>query len=86
MLTLLGPQAESAVGLDLSQQMLNIARSHVAEAGLERCELRHGDIFGTRLPDGQRRPRGRPPGAALPGRSGRGGGARRPGWSRPAAG
>ena len=30
--------------------MLNIARSHVAEAGLERCELRHGDIFGTRLP------------------------------------
>jgi ArsR family transcriptional regulator len=23
----------------------------VAEAGLVRCELRHGDIFGTRLPD-----------------------------------
>lgn len=51
MLTLLGPRAEHALGLDLSQQMLNIARSHVAEAGLERCELRHGDIFGTRLPD-----------------------------------
>jgi len=50
MLTLLGPHAQSAVGLDLSQQMLNIARNHVAEAGLERCELRHGDIFGTRLP------------------------------------
>ncbi|MES3030065.1 MAG: metalloregulator ArsR/SmtB family transcription factor [Pseudomonadota bacterium] len=50
MLTLLGPNAEAALGLDLSQQMLNIARSHVAEAGLERCELRHGDIFGTRLP------------------------------------
>ena len=50
MLTLLGPQAEAAVGLDLSQQMLNIARSHVAEAGLDFCELRHGDIFGTRLP------------------------------------
>jgi ubiquinone/menaquinone biosynthesis C-methylase UbiE/DNA-binding transcriptional ArsR family regulator len=50
MLTLLGPNAEAAVGLDLSQQMLNIARTHVAEAGLERCELRHGDIFGTRLP------------------------------------
>jgi ubiquinone/menaquinone biosynthesis C-methylase UbiE/DNA-binding MarR family transcriptional regulator len=53
MLTLLGPRAEQAVGLDLSQQMLNIARSHVAEAGLaQRCELRHGDIFGTRLPEG----------------------------------
>jgi len=51
MLTLLGPHAEQALGLDLSQQMLNIARNHVAEAGLERCELRHGDIFGTRLPD-----------------------------------
>ena len=50
MLTLLGPYADSAVGLDLSQQMLNIARNHVAEAGLDRCELRHGDIFGTRLP------------------------------------
>ena len=50
MLTLLGPHAEAAVGLDLSQQMLNIARNHVAEAGLGRCELRHGDIFGTRLP------------------------------------
>ncbi|MET0272606.1 MAG: metalloregulator ArsR/SmtB family transcription factor [Phenylobacterium sp.] len=50
MLTLLGPRAEQALGLDLSQQMLNIARSHVTEAGLERCELRHGDIFGTRLP------------------------------------
>jgi ubiquinone/menaquinone biosynthesis C-methylase UbiE/DNA-binding transcriptional ArsR family regulator len=51
MLTLLGPQAAAALGLDLSQQMLNIARNHVAEVGLERCELRHGDIFGTRLPD-----------------------------------
>ncbi|HVI34345.1 metalloregulator ArsR/SmtB family transcription factor [Phenylobacterium sp.] len=51
MLTLLGPHAEHALGLDLSQQMLNIARNQVAEAGLERCELRHGDIFGTRLPD-----------------------------------
>jgi ArsR family transcriptional regulator len=52
MLTLLGPKADQALGLDLSQQMLNIARNHVAEAGLDRCELRHGDIFGTRLPDG----------------------------------
>ena len=51
MLTLLGPHAEAAVGLDLSQQMLNLARTRVSEAGLARCELRHGDIFGTRLPD-----------------------------------
>lgn len=52
MLTLLGPRAEKAVGLDLSQQMLNIARRNVNTAGLSRVELRHGDILDTRLPDG----------------------------------
>lgn len=51
MLTLLGPKAAASLGLDLSQQMLNIARRHVAEAGLQRCDLRHGDIFATRLAD-----------------------------------
>ena len=52
MLTLLGSRARSAVGLDLSRQMLNIARSRVAEAGLKACELRHGDIHGTGLSAG----------------------------------
>mgnify|MGYP000060535995 CR=1 FL=1 len=51
MLALLGPKAKDAIGLDLSQQMLNVARLHVTEAGLEGVELRHGDIFATRLPD-----------------------------------
>jgi ArsR family transcriptional regulator len=49
MLTLLGGRARSVVGLDLSRQMLNIARTRVAEAGLTACELRHGDIHGTGL-------------------------------------
>ena len=53
MLTLLGPRAERAVGLDLSRQMLNIARTNVAGAGLPDCELRHGDIFGTGLAAGE---------------------------------
>ncbi|HEY4028848.1 MAG TPA: metalloregulator ArsR/SmtB family transcription factor [Caulobacteraceae bacterium] len=53
MLRLLAPQAEAAIGLDLSQQMLNIARVQAAEAGLSNVELRHGDIFDTRLPTGQ---------------------------------
>src|SRR5579863_9452287 len=53
MLTLLGPRAESAVGLDLSRQMLNIARTNVARAGLGSCELRHGDILGTGLGEGE---------------------------------
>jgi ArsR family transcriptional regulator len=51
MLALLGPLAERSVGLDQSQQMLNIARSHVADQGLTGVELRHGDIFRTGLPD-----------------------------------
>lgn len=51
MLALLAPRAEQAVGLDLSQQMLNIARRNATEAGLGHVELRHGDIFDTRLPD-----------------------------------
>jgi SAM-dependent methyltransferase len=33
--------------------MLNIARARVAEAGLTRCGLRHGDIFATNLPSGE---------------------------------
>ena len=52
MLTLLAGRASFAVGLDLSHQMLNIARMRVAEAGLQHCELRHGDVFSTGLPDG----------------------------------
>ena len=66
MLSLLGPRADSAIGLDLSQQMLNIARRNVLAAGCAGCELRHGDIFATGLGAGLRRPRGDPPGAALP--------------------
>ena len=50
MLALLGKRARMAVGLDLSQQMLNIARRNVSQAGLDKIELRHGDIFATRLP------------------------------------
>ncbi|WKL58973.1 metalloregulator ArsR/SmtB family transcription factor [Asticcacaulis sp. ZE23SCel15] len=52
MLTLLGPRAKTATGLDLSQQMLNIARARTAESGLTgdiRIDFRHGDIADTRL-------------------------------------
>jgi ubiquinone/menaquinone biosynthesis C-methylase UbiE/DNA-binding transcriptional ArsR family regulator len=50
MLTLLGKKAKMSLGLDLSQNMLNIARANVSRAGLDKVELRHGDIFATRLP------------------------------------
>ena len=52
MLTLLGGRSRAAIGLDLSRQMLNIARAQVAAAGLSACELRHGDIHATGLPGG----------------------------------
>lgn len=51
MLRLLGPHARRALGLDLSQQMLNVARVETAGLGT-RCELRHGDILATGLPSG----------------------------------
>ncbi|RZJ18832.1 MAG: metalloregulator ArsR/SmtB family transcription factor [Brevundimonas sp.] len=50
MLTLLGKKARMSLGLDLSHNMLNIARANVSRAGLAKVELRHGDIFATRLP------------------------------------
>ena len=50
MLTLLGKRSNMSIGLDLSHNMLNIARTNVTRAGLDRVELRHGDIFATRLP------------------------------------
>lgn len=50
MLTLLGGRTSRAIGLDLSHQMLNIARVNVTSAGLLSCELRHGNIFATGLP------------------------------------
>ena len=53
MLTLLGARARRAIGLDLSRQMLNLARGNVASAGLAACELRHGNILGTGLADGE---------------------------------
>ena len=53
MRTLLGARARRAIGLDLSRQMLNLARGNVASAGLAACELRHGNILGTGLADGE---------------------------------
>lgn len=50
MLTLLGKKSKMSLGLDLSHNMLNIARTNVTRAGLDKVELRHGDIFSTRLP------------------------------------
>ena len=49
-LELLAGRAKTAIGLDLSQHMLNIARAKAFDAGLTRADFRHGDIYDTRLP------------------------------------
>ncbi|GGE41887.1 ArsR family transcriptional regulator [Agaricicola taiwanensis] len=45
MLELLGSDAERVVGLDLSHEMLAVARANLAEAGLARAQLRQGDVY-----------------------------------------
>ena len=47
MLTLLGGRARETEGLDLSHQMLTLARSKLAEAGLPHVRVRHGDATAT---------------------------------------
>jgi ArsR family transcriptional regulator len=45
MLQLLGPRAGRAVGLDASHAMLSVARANLEKAGLNRAELRQGDVY-----------------------------------------
>jgi len=49
MLELLAGPGKTAIGIDLSQHMLNIARAKAFDAGLD-ADFRHGDIYDTRLP------------------------------------
>ena len=45
MLEIFGPRAKTGLGVDLSHEMLAIARSKIEEAGLENCQVRQGDLF-----------------------------------------
>ena len=45
MLELLGEQARSAIGIDRSPEMLRFARARMAAAGLDRADLRQGDMY-----------------------------------------
>jgi ubiquinone/menaquinone biosynthesis C-methylase UbiE len=50
MLELLGPGLERGLGIDLSLDMLALARARLDRAGLRHCSVRHGDIFDLALP------------------------------------
>ena len=45
MLELFAPQAERAVGVDLSSAMLGVARGRLEETGFDNVQLRQGDIY-----------------------------------------
>lgn len=52
MLELLADRADSAIGIDRSPEMLRLARAKLAAAGMEKVELRQGDIYALPLTSG----------------------------------
>lgn len=50
MLELFGAEVERGLGLDLSLEMLAIARARLDRAGLRHCSVRQGDIYDLALP------------------------------------
>src|SRR5215470_13493012 len=50
MLELFGPQLERGLGLDLSLDMLSLARTRLDRAALRQCSVRQGDIYDLALP------------------------------------
>jgi ubiquinone/menaquinone biosynthesis C-methylase UbiE/DNA-binding transcriptional ArsR family regulator len=50
MLELFGPQIERGLGIDLSLDMLLLARARLERAGLRHCSVRQGDIYDLSLP------------------------------------
>jgi ubiquinone/menaquinone biosynthesis C-methylase UbiE len=46
MLELFGARARHAVGIDLSREMLNVARANLERAQLGNCQVRLGDMYG----------------------------------------
>jgi ubiquinone/menaquinone biosynthesis C-methylase UbiE/DNA-binding transcriptional ArsR family regulator len=50
MLELFGPQIERGLGLDLSLDMLAMARARLDRAGMRHCSVRQGDLYDLALP------------------------------------
>ena len=45
LLELLGPRVKNATGIDLSHEMLNMARTALEKSALENCQVRLGDMY-----------------------------------------
>jgi ubiquinone/menaquinone biosynthesis C-methylase UbiE/DNA-binding transcriptional ArsR family regulator len=50
MLELLGPELDRGLGIDLSLDMLALARARLDRMGLRQCSVRQGDIYDLALP------------------------------------
>ncbi len=50
-LELFGPHIERGLGIDLSLDMLLLARARIERAGLRHCSVRQGDIYDLAVPD-----------------------------------
>lgn len=50
-LELFAGRAERAVGIDLSREMLAVARANIERRGLDNCQVRHGDMYDLALAD-----------------------------------
>lgn len=52
MIELIGPQAGSSLGIDLSPEMLAFARAKLDQLAIDHCSLRQGDLYDLPLADG----------------------------------
>lgn len=52
MLEIFGPRVERAVGIDLSREMLAVARVNLERANLRNCSIRQADMYQLPLPGG----------------------------------
>lgn len=51
-LLLAGREAQTAIGIDSSREMLNVARHNLFQAGLRNCQVRHADMMALPFEDG----------------------------------
>lgn len=51
-LELVGPHVERGVGIDLSREMLAVARANLQRADLRNCQVRQGDMYQLPFPGG----------------------------------
>lgn len=51
MIELIGPQAQTSLGIDLSPEMLAFARATLDQSGIAHCSLRQGDLYDLPIAD-----------------------------------